>query len=440
MAMWPMTEDDFEAMELERFDRQRPEEERQRETSFLQQQDLEGEIEDQDILAQLHRESLEADPEFLYDLKEREEEYERLEAEQEAAERFFRYGPSFKATAEPIAPQSTGPMLPQFTPAENTSKSVQLSETSVQATPENTTSATSQPQGLVPNQNSQKELTSPQQAVVTQREKDESVPLGSQKPQKEKSSKFTPYDIAQELIKYEHFVVIKNAIYWYNKLIYKFLSREYALRLIVDRCRMAVKEVGNGNFVEQVFKCLQQEPSLVDNDLLPAPDVVVFLDGVLNLKTGDFTEHSPKVFATSYLNASYSNGLVTACPRFDRFISTAANGNSLWEKRAWEMMGYIFTQDQRGKVFFVLQGLSGSGKSVLGNFIRTGFNKDSISSLDLHSFGKNFSKSDLIGKRLCLDLDLPAGPIDAKAISSLKSLQAVILSRRTSSICRWCPL
>ena len=49
-------------------------------------------------------------------------------------------------------------------------------------------------------------------------------------------------------------------------------------------------------------------------------------------------------------------------------------------------------------------------------------NQEAVSSLDLHSFGKNFALADLIGKRLCIDLDLPANCINGGAVSLLKKL------------------
>lgn len=402
MALWPMTDDDYEAMEAERLWQQRSEEDRQFEREFLEQQDRENAIEDQDILDRRWRESIDQDPDAQL-AWEKFVENDAQEAEAAAAEQAFWDKLARETMEKPIAPQFSCPMLP-------TNSTLEAPQAPLM-----------QPRRLIPNEKFQK-TESQQQTADPQQETEEKISPQPRKSHSDADDKLTSYDVAQKLIAHEHFLVIKNAIYWFNKRIYELLSKENALRLIVDRCRLEVKRVGSGNFVEQVFKCLQQEPSIVRDDLLPSPDEVAFLDGVLNLKTGDFLPHSPKFFVTSYLNANYHNGQVTPCPCFDRFISTIANGDFLLERRIWEMLGYVFVQDQRGKVFFVLQGPSGSGKSVLGNFIRTCFNKEAVSSLELHSFGKNFSKSDLIGRRICLDLDLPDETIDAKAISSLKKL------------------
>lgn len=387
MSLWSLTDDDFEAIEAERLDQQRPEEERQLERELLEQRDMDGEIEDQDILARLHQESLEADPAYLLYLKDRQEAYDRFEAEQEAAERVFGDGLSLNTDFPyPMTPTNSMLRTPQDSPM--------------------------QPQRLIPN-------GKPQEPTPQALKKPET---SAQKSPKEKPKKLTPRDVANVFCTAEDIVITGNAMYWFDEIIYRLMAKEDMRRLIVEKCRSAVEQIGTSGFVEDVFRCVFDEPRICQRDIQPSPDELVFLDGVLNLKTGSFTKHSPKIFATSYLTVNYRNGLTTSCPRFDNFVATISNGNPVLERRIWEMLGYIFTQDQRGKVFFVLQGPSDSGKSILGNFVRKCFNKEAVSSLELHSLGKDFSKSDLIGRRLCLDLDLPAGPINVNAVNNLKKL------------------
>lgn len=110
------------------------------------------------------------------------------------------------------------------------------------------------------------------------------------------------------------------------------------------------------------------------------------------------------------------------CPNFEAFVTSVADGDISLYNRIWEVLGYYLTQDQRGKCFAVIQGPHDSGKSLFGNFLRNSFNKEAVSSLDLHSFGRTFAVADLIGKRLCIDLDLPAGAITSRAVSMLKKM------------------
>lgn len=391
MALWPMTEDDYEAVEAEHLDQQRAEEERQEEHKILEHMDAED-TENQDELERRWREDVTQDPCAQLAWEQFEADASR-QMEEEAAERLF-WGS--------LPQRAVGRTYPQpLQPRPTTSNTLSFSKT-----------VPAQLQQFIPSGKLQnlapQGMTKPE--ILTQHSPNE------------KPKKLTPRDVANAFCATEDIIITGNAIYWFNGKIYQLMTKEDMRRLIVDKCRTAAEQIGTSGFVEDIFRCIFDEPSICHQNVQPSPDELVFLDGVLNLRTGNFIDHSPKIFATSYLTANYRNGLITSCPKFDRFVTTIANRDAILERRIWEMLGYIFTQDQRGKVFFVLQGPSGSGKSVLGNFMRTCFNKEAVSSLDLHSLGKNFSKADLIGRRICLDLDLPSGAIDAKAISSLKKL------------------
>lgn len=395
MLPWPLTEDDQEAIEAEQLYQERTEEERHEELRILEQMDVED-TEDQDELDRHWHEAVAGDPyallaqaEFetttLEELRKETEEHriwDKLERQMKVSQLTTQLPDELPSTApETSFPQITPTPIQRFIPKGDT----------------------------------------PQIASQVEQLPTKSIPIQRQ-PQPAKRQKLKPREVANIFCTTENLVISGNAIYMFKGRNFEFMSKESMRREIVRRCRTAVEEVGTSGFVEDVFRCIFDEPNICHHDIQPSPDELVFLDGVLNLKTGRFGAHSPEIFATSYLEANYCNGLATACPKFDHFVATIANGGTLLERRIWEMLGYILSQDQRGKVFFVLQGPSGTGKSVLGNFIRGCFNKEAVSALALHAFGENFLLSDLIGKRLCADLDLSGETINSKAASYLKKM------------------
>lgn len=236
------------------------------------------------------------------------------------------------------------------------------------------------------------------------------------------SEGLTPYRLAQDLLRREHIIIVRNIIYWYNGQIYKMLTKEELERLLVKWCRGAVEKVGNVKFINSIYNAIYFEPEICCEDVSLAQDVLAFEDGILNLESWTFTPHSPAIFVTSLLNVHYLHGSQTDCPVFRTFVRSVAQGDQDLELLIWQSLGYLLTQDQRAKCFFLLHGPHDSGKSVFGNFVRSCMDPAFVSPLDVHSFGKNFALSDLIGKRLCLDLDLSAGAIDDKAVSLLKKL------------------
>lgn len=237
-----------------------------------------------------------------------------------------------------------------------------------------------------------------------------------------KRPKIDSYAAAQMLINNVDIVAIKNAIYYFDGRVYKLMRKDDIRRLIMDKLRSVIAIDGTPHFIENVYAFLRAEPQICNDGLVPSPDEVVFSHGILNLQTEEFGPPYQGFFATSYLKASYWRGIKMQCPVFDKFISDISHGNVFLTQRIWETMGYCLTQDQRGKCFILLQGPSDSGKSILGNFLRGCYSKEMVSSLDVKAFAEEFSLADLIGKGLCIDLDLPAGSINAKAISVLKKI------------------
>lgn len=258
-------------------------------------------------------------------------------------------------------------------------------------------------------------------------QKDEKQQLNAQSekkgPQKKEPTKRpSSYDVAQELLARETILIHRDAVYFFDGLIYRLMKKEEILRLIVRHCRSAVKEVGAPNFVQDIYKFILSEPNICVQKFEPSPDEVVFLDGVCDLRTLRLKPHTPMTYSTRLLQVNYQQGIGKGCPNFDRFVKSIAQGNRTLEHRIWQALGYLLVEDQRAKCFILLQGVHDSGKSVFGRFVKSFFDMDSISGLELHALDGNFSKSDLMGKALWLDLDLPSGALKEKAISELKKI------------------
>lgn len=232
----------------------------------------------------------------------------------------------------------------------------------------------------------------------------------------------SPYDVAQALMDQETFLIHREAVYYFDGIVYRVLMKGEMLRLIVRHCRSAVKEVGSTKFVDEIYKFILNEPNICCREFEPSPDEVVCLDGVLNLNTMRLKPHTPATHSTRLLQISYSEGARRDCPYFDQFVRNIAQGDRVLERRIWQALGYLLVEDQRAKCFILLQGVHDSGKSVFGRFVKSLFDSDSISGLELHALSGNFSKSDLMGKALWMDMDLPSGALKETVVSELKKI------------------
>lgn len=233
--------------------------------------------------------------------------------------------------------------------------------------------------------------------------------------------RITPYDAEQWIIRNVHVVHANGLLYFYNGKAHLPCKREEAKKRIMEACRPAVKAAGNARFIQQVYDLLMVEPHICrDADLFR--NLVAFDDGVLDLDTGQFQSHSPALFVTTQLNASYRRGRESDCPAFKKFLADISCGDNLLVQRLWECIGYLIVPDQTGKKFVLFQGVTNSGKSVLGNFLRDCFSGDVTTILEINELRGNFTLADLVGRKFCSDMDIPADPLNAKALGKLKKM------------------
>lgn len=109
-------------------------------------------------------------------------------------------------------------------------------------------------------------------------------------------------------------------------------------------------------------------------------------------------------------------------PNFRNFLNCISGGNIALQDRVWEMIGYILSPDTNGKVFFLLQGVPNSGKSVLGRFIESFFPQGRVTSLSADRLGDRFSPAQMSTSRLNMSMDLPDGKIRSSAVANIKMI------------------
>lgn len=229
------------------------------------------------------------------------------------------------------------------------------------------------------------------------------------------------YDIAMELMAAQPLRMVDNALYAYDSRVYRFVSAPTMNRLIMHLCRAYVRVVGDSSIIKKVYEIIQAEPSIC----IPPTNSIPFValdDGLLNLTTLTLGPFSPAPFVTVKLLGSYSRGQVSSCPVFDSFLHSVSGGDPALIERIWQAIGYALVPDTSGKCFIVFQGVPDSGKSLLGDIIASLVDPDLVTSLDINTMGERFGPSELVGKQLCLALDMPSGILDAKSVSLFKNL------------------
>ena len=240
---------------------------------------------------------------------------------------------------------------------------------------------------------------------------------------KEASSRPTSYNTMERLLKRVPLKIVQDVLYQYNGMYYAPMTDLESKRLIMTYCKDIIEEVGSPNFVTNIYDFLNINPEIeVKIHDTIHQDLVGFTNGILDLVTGQFYPPSPQVFITNIVNDYYEQGQDFQCPYFDDFLYTAFQGDPELIRRAWEIIGYIITDDTRAKSFFVLMGVGNSGKSLLINLISSFFLDEAVCALQINNLGERFGLSLANGRKLCTFADLPKSPITDQAVGVIKLL------------------
>lgn len=228
------------------------------------------------------------------------------------------------------------------------------------------------------------------------------------------------YDAAQTLLQMETIRILGEAIYVHAETHYAHLSAENLQRLIFKYCRSLIEKAGNCYIVDGVYKVLLCEPKICQHQAEIDPQFVSFQNGVLDLQNRKLYPHSPH-FNTFYcINAVYRGP--GPHPVFDSFLDTITGGNPFMKQRILEIIGCCLVPSIKSKSFFVLQGCQDSGKSKLGEFIRLLINREASTAVEISTLGNRFTASELVGKQLCLSLDMPSTPLKDATVSTFKKV------------------
>lgn len=232
----------------------------------------------------------------------------------------------------------------------------------------------------------------------------------------------TQYDLAEKMKRKFILRTQRNCLYKFTGKYYQYLSPEKAYELIYETCEPEIAQVGNEHIIKSTYSLLLMDGKLSIPQQKPETGYAVFENGVLRLADGVLFKHTPDLFLTAKIRANYNPNNVY-CPIFDGFLHSFSCEDELLMERILQMIGYCLVSDTSGKVFFVLQGPSGTGKSTLQDLFRLLFDLENITSLDFVDLQRDqHSSSDLVGKAICLFPDLADKPLDAVAVGTIKKL------------------
>ena len=259
--------------------------------------------------------------------------------------------------------------------------------------------------------------------------------INSKKFDTEKNIEPTNFQLTETFLRRQICKNVYDCIYAYLNHYYKRLSDKDLESLAYDTLRNYALQCKNRAYVSAVAKNVWRETRIkVDGETLP-DNFVAFRNGILDLNTGTMMDFTPSILTLYHVRANYIPG--TWSPAFENFLISAGNMKPFFDLLVKQIIGYLLTSDNKGKIIIVLQGKSNSGKSVLTTVLQDLLNPDAYLVMDSNKISDTFSFEGLPGKVLCICPDMTSAPISENVASKLKQLSGgdrITVNRKFKSL------
>lgn len=192
-------------------------------------------------------------------------------------------------------------------------------------------------------------------------------------------------------------------LYKYNGRYYDFLNDIDLDAMLMEFCIKynITKSFKNASII---MRALNVYPGIKKiKKINPFDDLISLNNGVLNIKTKEFTPHDPKYYFDYALAIDYDPE-ANQCPSFVKFLNDIFSGEQDTISNIIRLGGYLLDTSCKAEKCFFFDGNGGSGKSTLINTFTMFFPEREtapvVTSLDLEELSSNgFDKEDLIYSR-----------------------------------------
>ena len=223
-----------------------------------------------------------------------------------------------------------------------------------------------------------------------------------------------------ELNKRVSIISYGNALYYHNGYYYAYLDAEHLIRLYREHVDYELNYESSLYGYKDLYECCVTDPKLQRSEAENEPIYAPLQNGIFDLEKQQLYPHSPDRLTFTCIKAKYDPK--AKCPVFDSFLFWVTHGNPQLLERFWMALGSLFIYPTRGKFFIFMEGVSNSGKSVLGNFCQRLYPKESVSNIRLRTMKENFGLMRLLGAVINFELDMPNTKLNAEVVSRLKQI------------------
>lgn len=234
-----------------------------------------------------------------------------------------------------------------------------------------------------------------------------------------------PYEIidnkiADYIIENENIIVIAGIPYIYKGGVYKSDKEGKIIRYLIKS--MIIEDLINISRINRVYQLIIVNTKLevqIENVNQYPDSWINFKNGMLDAKTGELHEHSPKYYSVNQIPHNYIPDQNIEETTFFQFLQSRIP-NKDNQRMLFEFMGYAMTKGIIFQKFMILHGLGESGKSTIINFLSAMVGEENISSVPLQKLNERFTTASLLLKTLNTCGDMPASALtDTSVIKQL---------------------
>ncbi len=200
-------------------------------------------------------------------------------------------------------------------------------------------------------------------------------------------------------------------------------SKHAAKQMIAAYCRSVIGDDISVRIISEVLGLLMTFADITDETIEIDDNLVDTLDGVIDVRTGQFVPDNRAQRCFHYLPYHVFPAYVGAqhCPNFSRYLHTCTGGEAALIERLWELVALLLTP-KRLKCLPILFGAPSSGKSVLLSLLKKLMAPGDCFPLNFTRLCDRFSLGFAATANLITYYDVPNERLKPKEVAALKSL------------------
>ncbi|WP_315080636.1 phage/plasmid primase, P4 family [uncultured Clostridium sp.] len=275
--------------------------------------------------------------------------------------------------------------------------------------------------------------------------------IGNNKKKFKKEDKFLMKNNRKKsliVMEYVKYVLDKNKIICINEILYKYnkklgfyeqIARHDCEVLIFDCIEKEHYIYITKREIELIYNTIKVFPKIqIDKKLINKMEIINtryinYKDGVIDIKNKKTIEHDSELYLFNCINANLKENfeeIKFKDTKFYKFITDITNGDKQLINLLREIMGYTFSNLNNAKKFFIFEGYSNTGKSVLLDLIEFIIGSINVSHIPLQKLNESKYVAQLQNKLLNVCSELPdEGIKDLGMIKNIVSPNDTITAR-----------